>query len=112
MSRKGAVVTLCALLLAACAAGAPEPAQKVLAITRGRALFANKGCGTCHTNQRAPGHESLNVGPDLTLYRNDAAFLQRWLTDPASVRPGTQMPRLGLSDQEIEDLVAFLNEPR
>jgi cytochrome c2 len=82
---------------------------------KGQALFAAKGCATCHINTRAvPSHGECctGVGPDLTNYANDPAFLRLWLEDPAAVRPGTQMPDLNLSTTEIEDLIAFLNEPR
>ncbi len=81
----------------------------------GKALFAAKGCATCHVNRRAiesAGECCEGVAPDLTLYTNDPAFLRRWLADPPAVRPGTQMPNLNLSDAEIEQLIAFLNEPR
>lgn len=103
---------IAALLMVACAAGPPEPQAPSPAVMRGRTLFANKGCATCHTNRRAEAGAALNVGPDLTTYRNDAAFLQRWLADPAAVRPGTNMPKLNLSSQEIADLIAFLNQAR
>ena len=52
------------------------------------------------------------VRPELTNYTNDPAFLRRWLADPPAARPGTNMPNLNLSPAEIEDLIAFLNEPR
>ncbi len=84
-------------------------------IAVGKALFAAKGCATCHVNRRAVethGECCAGVGPDLTDYTNDPAFLRRWLADPPAVRPGTQMPNLNLSAVEIEDLIAFLNEPR
>ncbi len=51
----------------------------------------------------------MRVGPDLTGYRNTTAFLQRWLADPPAVRPGTEMPKLDLSEDEIADLIEFLN---
>lgn len=81
----------------------------------GRALFGAKGCGACHVNQRAPdtqGECCGGVGPELTNYSNDPAFLRRWLADPEAVRPGTRMPDLHLSSEDIENLIAFLNEPR
>ena len=81
----------------------------------GRALFGAKGCGGCHVNQRAAetqGECCGGVGPELTNYTNDPAFLRQWLADPEAVRPGTMMPDLNLSSDEIEDLIAFLNEPR
>jgi cytochrome c2 len=34
--------------------------------------------------------------------------LRKWLKDPAAMKPSTQMPNLGLSDEDIEDLIAFL----
>ena len=82
---------------------------------RGKLLFAAKGCGTCHANTRAvaaSGECCAGVGPDLSSYTNDPAWLRHWLADPAAVKPGTQMPDLDLSAAEIEDLIAFLNEPR
>ena len=81
----------------------------------GRALFTAKGCAMCHTHRRAVSSAAdccTSVGPDLTDYTNDPAFLQRWLANPRAVKPGTQMPDLNLSETEIEDLIAFLNEPR
>ncbi len=86
----------------------------------GRALFQAKGCATCHR------HAGLNIGrveeenpanldlgqalgaPDLTHYQLDPDFVRRWLRDPSAVRPGTAMPNLRLSDDEIEALLAFL----
>lgn len=77
----------------------------------GAALFLDKGCVSCHENSRVEGNTLSGVGPDLTHYSNDAAFLRRWLADPNAVRPGTPMPTLPLSGAEIEALVAFLGAP-
>jgi len=111
------------LLLVACAgAGSPTspdaapitPDTVAEPVERGRVLFRNKGCVTCHVNDRVEGEGGVLgfEAPNLTNYTNDPAFLQRWLADPPAVRPGTQMPNLRLSAAEIEDLIAFLNEPR
>ena len=79
--------------------------------SRGRALFQAKGCVTCHIQREFTGpRQGPAEGPDLTTYRNDPAFLRRWLADPAAARPGTAMPNLNLNSDEIEALVAFLNE--
>jgi cytochrome c oxidase subunit 2 len=115
------------LVLTACA-GSPIPARVVApvqtavvdaptiaatpdAIEHGRALFRNKGCVTCHVNERVAGESGvMNFGaPNLTRYSNDPEFLRRWLTNPSAVRPGTRMPNLRLGTDEIEDLIAFLN---
>ena len=97
--------------------GVPGTTSTALAANpaMGKALFAAKGCATCHINSRAMssvGECCAGVGPDLTHYTRDPAFLRRWLADPPAVKPGTQMPNLSLSATEIEDLIAFLNEPR
>jgi cytochrome c2 len=35
--------------------------------------------------------------------------LRRWLENPPAVKAGSKMPDLGLSAEEIERLIAFLN---
>jgi cytochrome c1 len=32
----------------------------------------------------------------------------RWLRDPAATKPDTTMPSLGLTEEEAQDLAAFL----
>ncbi len=79
---------------------------------QGRDLFLAKGCIVCHQNGRVQysqtGFQSLQIGPDLTNGKLTAEFLHIWLNDPSKVKPGTQMPTLGLSDPEIDALAAFL----
>jgi len=36
--------------------------------------------------------------------------LRARLADPASIRPGTLVPHLGLPAEEIEALIAFIND--
>jgi mono/diheme cytochrome c family protein len=88
-------------------AAAPPVQEKAAA---GGALFLAKGCVTCHRHDAisADGNDRLNIGPDLTSYQPDPAFVRAWLRDPAALRPNTQMPNLRLSDGEIEALLAFL----
>jgi mono/diheme cytochrome c family protein len=88
----------------------------------GAALFRTKGCITCHAHAAVErgSNEGVLIGPNLTNYRNDPAWLRRWLDDPAAVRPVTQtpnempnqMPDLDLSSTEIEQLIAFLNREK
>lgn len=63
-------------------------------------------CSACH----ALGGKGGNVGPafDGVGDRYDRASLDAWLKDPASVKPGTAMPNLGLSDEVRNDLVDWL----
>jgi len=35
--------------------------------------------------------------------------LKAWLKNPQSIKPGTLMPNMGLSDEEIEIVVKYLN---
>lgn len=99
--------------IASAPSSTPAPTVVAASDDQGRILFRNKGCITCHVNSREGGPPNMfSVGPDLSAYSNDPAFLRRWLKDPPAVKPGTQMPNLRLSDEEIESLIAFLNQPR
>jgi cytochrome c2 len=84
----------------------------------GRILIQARGCGGCHTVSGVPGATGV-AGPNLSNVAlrptlagdsipNSPDNLERWLLDPPSVKPGTTMPNLGLSDQDARDLVAFL----
>lgn len=86
----------------------------------GRGLFLAKGCIGCHRHVDAEaGYAeifSTGMGPNLTRYDGDPAFLRSWLKDPTAfqnVPKGGQygpqgMPNLHLSEAEIEALSAFL----
>lgn len=125
-ARRGATLTLGVISLAAIATIAwlvapPSGGDAAVATAateqlaqEGAALFLAKGCVTCHAHAAAPPGPGLRTeaGPSLTSYSNDPAFLRRWLRDPVTVRPGTTMPKLPLSDPEIERLIAFLNQSR
>jgi cytochrome c oxidase subunit II len=81
---------------------------------RGQELFVAKGCLACHEHKAVERAAHLPaVGPNLTYYhiKGNAEFLRQWLRDPVAVRPQTRMPNLNLSEQEIEDLIAFLLSP-
>lgn len=90
---------------------APTVSPALTDASYGKALFLAKGCATCHHHAAVPGSGALGEGdvPDLTKYRWNADYLRSWLKDPAAVKPGTYMPTLGLHDDEIEALIAFLS---
>ncbi len=75
--------------------------------------YQRKGCTGCHM---IDGQGAKGPGPDLshignTPYdglANTPEFLARWLADPAAVKPGTQMPKLPLSQAERDSLVQYL----
>ena len=88
----------------------------------GAALFRAKGCSGCHT---VKGFAVGKVGPDLTHFESRKTFagaifdnndenLRRWLLDPPKEKPmdpgnNLGMPNLNLTDDEITQLIAYLN---
>lgn len=85
----------------------PPPAAAAAAATRPPtpAVYTSL-CVACHAVDGAGG----NVGPALNgvASRFDRATLERWLRDPQSVKPGTAMPNLGLTDEVRAELVDWL----
>jgi mono/diheme cytochrome c family protein len=63
-------------------------------------------CQSCHTIGGAGGY----VGPSLdkTGDRLNAAWIMAWLKDPQAIVPGTIEPRRELSDEEAQQLTAYL----
>ena len=63
-------------------------------------------CLACH----AVGGKGGNVGPALdTAYtRYSPEEMRAWIADPQSVKPGTTMPKLPLSDEQLDGIVTFL----
>lgn len=74
---------------------------------RGKHLFDTKNCMGCHTIMG----EGAYYAPELTkvLERRGEAFVKAILKDPEAMYPGQRkMVNYHFSDQEIEDLTAFL----
>ncbi len=63
-------------------------------------------CQSCHSLGGSGG----NVGPALdgVGQRYTSADLRTWLADPQAVKPGTAMPQLNLSDEQLGSLTTFL----
>ncbi len=88
-----------------------------------RQLFGNS-CAPCHTVRgmfEIPQTFDGDFGPDLTHFAsrrmiganilpNTPQALARWIIDPQGVKPGNRMPDVGLSPDELEDIIALLNE--
>jgi cytochrome c oxidase subunit 2 len=91
----------------------------------GLELFRSKGCGGCHTIN---GYTAGKVGPNLThfmsrkvfagaIFANNEEELKAWLRNPPKQKPmmpnnGMGMPNLNLAENEISDLIAFLQSLR
>ncbi len=83
------------VLAAPAATAGPPPPETFTAI-----------CMACH----ALGGQGGNVGPALdgVSARYTESELRAWLADPQSVKPGTAMPDLQLSDGDLDALTTFL----
>jgi cytochrome c oxidase subunit 2 len=88
---------------------------------RGASIFDSKTCVKCHAI--AGRGDVARVAPDLThlaerttlgagVIPNDPEHLASWLRDPQTVKPGSHMPDLNLTDEEVKDLVAYFETLR
>lgn len=89
----------------------------------GAELFVSKGCSGCHTISGLAGANG-KVGPNLThlfartrfagaVFELNDRNLRRWLRNPPAMKPmnpdnGQGMPNLGLTEDEITQLIAYL----
>lgn len=98
-------------------AGVPGAAPPKVAGGPGAQVFANKGCGGCHTMEAA--NAGGTVGPNLeeVLTGESQSAVEKMITDPnaeiAKGYPPNVMPQTyeqELSPKELEDLVKFLLE--
>jgi len=79
----------------------------------GALLFQQGSCIGCHMIN---GAGATGPGPDLSHIGsqpydglgNSASDLTKWLQDPQAVKPGTIMPKLPLTQPQIDALVQYL----
>jgi cytochrome c oxidase subunit 2 len=95
---------------------APTPEDEVL--KEGMQVFLTSACVMCHTIRGTSA--SSRVGPDLTHVagrRTIAAGtlpyspgnLGGWITNPQSIKPGSQMPDIRLEPDQLQALLAYLD---
>ena len=83
----------------------------------GQTLFVAKGCASCHS---ISGISTGTVGPNLTHLMQRHVFagsifemsdlnLRKWLRNPPAEKPGSIMPNLNLSEDDITNLIAYLD---
>lgn len=88
------------------------------AVAAGRHIFETEACMNCHTIRGTAA--TGRFGPDLThlMSRSTIAAgaalntkenLRQWIKDPDSFKPGCLMPDMKLSDQDIDQLTAYLS---
>lgn len=92
-----------------------QPADE-LAVA-GEQVFTTGACIGCHTLRGTIA--AARVGPDLThvggrttlaagIMDNTPENMARWLRNPPGVKPGSLMPNLNLTEDQIQQLVAYL----
>src|SRR5581483_12032176 len=75
--------------------------------TKGRAVFASGGCGSCHT--LAAAHATGSVGPNLDALKPDYRAVTAQVTNGGAPTGGTMPAFKGtLSTQQIADVAAFV----
>lgn len=119
----GALVTAQPVLGASTTYSQADPA-----VQAGMTVIQQRGCGSCHTIPGitgAAGTFGPNLGPtdseppvsqrpmiatfpDGPVPNNSPDDLAAWILDPPSVKPGTAMPKLGLTPDEAAAAAAYL----
>ena len=86
---------------------------------RGELVFTQ--CMACHTIEGTPSANlpTQKIGPDLSNFgdrqtlaagtrKNSMANLRAWIKNPMRFKPGSLMPVLELTDQQIADVAAYI----
>jgi cytochrome c oxidase subunit 2 len=95
-----------------------QPGSEDPAATAGRHVFETEACTNCH---RIRGTAAAGTfGPDLTHLASRATLasgampntpenLRAWIRDPDHLKPGVLMPAMQLDEQQIGELVTYLD---
>jgi cytochrome c oxidase subunit 2 len=90
-------------------------------VDEGRRIFESTGCINCHAVRGTVANGRF--GPDLThlmsrdtiasgVIPNTPENLRNWIQNPDSIKEGSLMPAMKLSDEELDALVAYLGTLR
>lgn len=107
-------------LFTACSRQVLEPASQQVPLgdaQRGRYALQDYGCGVCHVIPGVPTAEGL-IGMPLSEWgdrsfiagrlSNEPEDLIAWIQAPESIKPGTAMPNLGVTEQDARDMSQYL----
>src|SRR5499427_5629360 len=94
-----------------------RPAAEDPQASAGRAIFFSTSCVNCHAIEGTSAKGTF--GPDLTHLMsretlgsgaapNTPEKLRAWVRDPQTIKEGCLMPDMQLSDQELDQIVAYL----
>lgn len=90
---------------------APAPAPVPTTLTQSslppRPAVFDQVCVACHMLQGKGG----SVGPALDGVgsRKEHAFFVSWLRDPVAVKADSKMPKLPLTDEQVQELASYLS---
>lgn len=95
----------------------PAAAPQTAGARSGSAVFMANQCASCHAIRGTPAIGA--VGPDLThvgsrntlaalAILNTPGRLEAWIRDPQHIKPGNRMPALGLPDDQLRSVTAYL----
>lgn len=94
-----------------------QPAVQDRSVAAGRRVFETQACMNCHAIQGTAA--TGRFGPDLThlasrdtlasgIIPNTKDNLRQWIKDPDTFKPGSLMPAMQLSDEQLDQLTAYL----
>ncbi|MFP5229712.1 MAG: cytochrome c oxidase subunit II [Acidobacteriota bacterium] len=90
-------------------------------VAAGRHIFETEACTNCHTISGTAARGTF--GPDLTHLASRATIaagaatntpenLHAWIQNPDDLKPGALMPAMQLNNEQIDELVAYLETLR
>jgi mono/diheme cytochrome c family protein len=80
--------------------------ERAPVVAEGKKLFVEQGCYGCHT----VAGMGTPIAPDLSRIggKYPESYLQRWLRDPSVQKPTAHMPKIALTEAEVQALAAYL----
>lgn len=94
-----------------------QPGVQDPAVAAGRRVFETQACMNCHAVRGTAA--TGRFGPDLThlmsrdtiasgAIPNTSDNLRQWIKNPDSLKPGSLMPAMQLSDTQLDQITAYL----
>jgi len=91
------------------------------ALSPGQRVFESTACVNCHSISGTPAKGRF--GPDLTHMMsrdtiaagaapNTPQTLRLWIKNPDAIKPGSKMPAMGLTDQDVDAVATYLETLR
>ncbi len=74
---------------------------------KGKALVESNKCALCH-KEPEPGKPPLGKPMEVLAGTHNDAQLKKIITDPKSIDPKIKMPEYKLTDEQLNDVVAYL----